>query len=69
MPQLNKGGKFVFGLSGIFDNPYMIWGRYRKRWFRYELPLSFRFHHTQMDGAHAGKFLANLQKEVDRLYR
>ena len=48
--------------SGIFNNPFMIWGRYKKKWFRYELPLSFQFHHTQMDGAHAGTFLANLQR-------
>lgn len=50
--------------SGIFNNPFLIWGRYRKKWFRYELPLSFQFHHTQMDGAHAGKFLAYLQKKI-----
>ena len=54
--------------SGIFNNPFMIWGRYRKRWFRYELPISFQFHHTQMDGARAGRFLANLQNEIYRLY-
>ena len=53
--------------SGIFNNPFMIWGRYRKRGFRYELPISFQFHHTQMDGAHAGKFLAKLQEEISRL--
>ena len=53
--------------SGIFNNPFMIWGRYRKRGFRYELPVSFQFHHTQMDGAHAGKFLATLQEEISRL--
>ena len=53
--------------SGIFNNPFMIWGRYKKRWFRYYLPISFQFHHTQMDGAHAGKFLANLQEEIERL--
>ena len=53
--------------SGIFNNPFLIWGRYRKRWFRYELPISFQFHHTQMDGAHAGKFLSNLQEEINRL--
>ena len=50
--------------SGIFNNPFIIWGRYRKRFFRYYLTLSFQFHHTQMDGAHAGKFLANLQEEI-----
>ena len=53
--------------SGIFNNPFLIWGRYRKKWFRYELPISFQFHHTQMDGAHAGRFLANLQKEIDNI--
>ena len=53
--------------SGIFNNPFLIWGRYRKKWFRYELPISLQFHHTQMDGAHAGRFLANLQKEIDNV--
>ena len=53
--------------SGIFNNPFMIWGRYRRKAFRYYLPVSFQFHHTQMDGAHAGQFLRNLQKEIYRL--
>ena len=53
--------------SGIFNNPFMIWGRYRKKLFRYHLPVSFQFHHTQMDGAHAGRFLENLQTEINRL--
>ena len=51
--------------SGVFNNPFMIWGRYRKKLFRYYLPLSFQFHHTQMDGAHAGRFLENLQNEIN----
>ena len=50
--------------SGIFNNPFLIWGRYRRRLFRYELPISFQFHHTQMDGAHAGRFLETLQQEI-----
>ena len=53
--------------SGIFNNPFIIWGRYKKRFFRYYLTLSFQFHHVQMDGAHAGRFLANLQNEINRL--
>lgn len=53
--------------SGIYNNPFLIWGRYRKRLFRYVLPVSFQFHHTQMDGAHAGRFLENLQNEILRL--
>ena len=27
--------------SGIFNNPFIIWGRYKKKWFRYYLTLSF----------------------------
>lgn len=32
--------------SGIFNNPFLIWGRYRRGLFRTTLPLSFQFHHT-----------------------
>lgn len=39
--------------SGIFNNPFMIWGRYRIDGGKALLPISFQFHHTQMDGAHA----------------
>ena len=53
--------------SGIFNNPFLFWGKYRKKWLRYALPISFQFHHTQMDGAHAGRFLKNLQIEINRL--
>ena len=53
--------------SGIFNNPFIIWGKYRRKYFRYYLPVSFQFHHTQMDGAHAGKFLGNLQNEINRI--
>ena len=53
--------------SGIFNNPFMLWGRYRRKMFRYYLPVSFQFHHTQMDGAHAGSFLEKLQNEINRL--
>ena len=53
--------------SGIFNNPFIIWGKYRKKLFRYYLPISFQFHHTQMDGAHAGRFLENLQQEIYKL--
>ena len=53
--------------SGIFNNPFLIWGRYRRRFLRYTLPISLQFHHTQMDGAHAGRFLEMLQTEIDRL--
>lgn len=53
--------------SGIFNNPFMIWGSYRRSWFKTLLTVSFQFHHTQMDGAHAARFLYLLQEEIHRL--
>ncbi len=53
--------------SGIFNNPFMIWGGYRKSWLKTLLTVSFQFHHTQMDGAHAAQFLNLLQKEIEEL--
>lgn len=54
--------------SGIFNNPFMIWGKYRKRFFKTTLTVSFQFHHTQMDGAHAARFLDLLQREIDTIH-
>ena len=51
--------------SGIFNNPFIIWGKYHKGLFRTTLKLSFQFHHTQMDGAHAGRFLGRLQENIN----
>lgn len=53
--------------SGIFNNPFMIWAGYRKSWFKTLLTVSFQFHHTQMDGAHAARFLNLLQNEIEEL--
>ena len=50
--------------SGIFNNPFIIWGKYNGGLFRTTLKLSFQFHHTQMDGAHAGRFLRHLQESI-----
>ena len=53
--------------SGIFNNPFLIWGKYRRHLWKRTLTVSFQFHHTQMDGAHASRFLDNLQKEIRNL--
>lgn len=53
--------------SGIFNNPFMIWGKYKRTWFKTTLTVSFQFHHTQMDGAHAALFLNLVQKEIDNI--
>lgn len=53
--------------SGIFNNPFLIWGRYRKGFFKTRLTVSFQFHHTQMDGAHAAGFLGKLQDVINSI--
>ena len=50
--------------SGIFNNPFIIWGRYHRGLLKTTLTISFQFHHTQMDGAHAGSFLARVQENI-----
>ncbi len=50
--------------SGIFNNPFLIWGKYKMRLFKTTMTVSFQFHHTQMDGAHAARFLDLLQQEI-----
>ena len=47
-----------------FCNPIVMWGRYRKKWLRVTLPISFQFHHARMDGGHAARFLDELQKVI-----
>lgn len=53
--------------SGIFNNPFLIWGKYKRHLLKTTLTVSFQFHHTQMDGAHAARFLHTLQRTIDSL--
>ena len=53
--------------SGIYNNPFIIWGKYSKHFFKYYLNISFQFHHAQMDGMHAARFLNNLQQMIHTL--
>ena len=50
-----------------FCNPMVMWGKYRKGWFKVTLPISFQFHHVQMDGGHGARFLDELQKTMNAL--
>lgn len=50
-----------------FSNPMVMWGKYRKGLFRTTLPVSFQFHHVQMDGGQAATFLDELQKAIKTL--
>lgn len=47
-----------------FLNPMVMWGKYCKGMFKTTLPVSFQFHHVQMDGGDAARFLENLQKTI-----
>lgn len=53
--------------SGIFNNPFLIWGKYREETGGVKLPISFQFHHVQMDGMEACAFLENVQKCIRTL--
>jgi chloramphenicol O-acetyltransferase type A len=47
-----------------FCNPMVMWGKYRKGRRKITLPVSFQFHHVQMDGGQAADFLDRLQDEI-----
>ena len=50
-----------------FLNPMVMWGKYRQSWFKTLLPVSFQFHHVQMDGGDAARFLERLQGVIGEL--
>ena len=50
-----------------FCNPMVMWGKYRRNWIKTTLPISFQFHHVQMDGGHGATFLENLQQVINEL--
>ena len=47
--------------TDLFCNPMLMWGSYRRGFFRTMLPISFQFHHVQMDGGEAARFMELLQ--------
>lgn len=51
--------------SGIYNNPFLAWGRYRRSWFRTKLTISLQFHHAQFDGRQAALFLERLQQTLN----
>ena len=53
--------------AGFYNNPFLIWGRYKSGLFKTTLSISFQFHHTHMDGVPAAQFLDCLQEEIKRL--
>ena len=53
--------------AGFYNNPFVVWGKYRKGLFRTTLPISFQFHHTQMDGPISTGFLNRLQETFDSI--
>ena len=52
-----------------FCNPMVMWGKYRKGLLKTTLPVSFQFHHVQMDGGHAARFLQRLQYEIYKVLK
>ena len=46
---------------------FLAWGKYRRGLFKTTLPISFQFHHAQMDGFEAARFLNGLQETINGL--
>ncbi len=55
--------------SGIFNNPFLAWGKFKRHWCKTSLTISFQFHHAQMDGKHAALFLEKLQEAIRDILR
>lgn len=53
--------------AGFWNNPFVVWSKYRKSWFKTTLSLSFQFHHTQMDGPISTGFLNRLQEVMNSI--
>ena len=53
--------------AGFWNNPFVVWSKYRKSWFKTTLSLSFQFHHTQMDGPISTGFLNRLQEVMSSI--
>ncbi|MBO7557121.1 MAG: chloramphenicol acetyltransferase [Bacteroidaceae bacterium] len=51
-----------------FCNPMVMWGKYHKGFFKTTLPISFQFHHVQMDGGHAAQYLEELQNTINTIW-
>lgn len=66
LPQYDFDG-VINMYSGIFNNPFLIWGKYEQKESRYIIKLSFQFHHVQMDGKQACQFLNELQDTINGL--
>lgn len=52
--------------SGLYNNPFLIWGKYTKKGLKQLLKVSFQFHHVQMDGQQACRFLDEMQNEINQ---
>ena len=53
--------------AGFWNNPFVVWSKYHRGWFRPTLSQSFQFHHTQMDGPISTAFLNRLQEVMNTL--
>ena len=58
---------FNIGVSKIFWDNFMMWGKYVKKFNRVELNITLRFHHATVDGQAAAKFFNELQRQINLL--
>lgn len=53
--------------AGFWNNPFVVWSKYRREWWRTTLSLSFQFHHAQMDGPISTGYLNRLQEVINTI--
>ena len=53
--------------AGHWNNPFVVWSKYRKGIFKSTMSLSFQFHHTQMDGPISTAFLSEIQSVINSI--
>ena len=53
--------------AGFWNNPFVVWSKYRKGVFKSTMSLSFQFHHTQMDGPISTAFLSEIQSVINSI--
>ncbi|MBR3890886.1 MAG: hypothetical protein IKJ30_02280 [Bacilli bacterium] len=58
---------FSLSTSKTFWDNFLMWGKYVKKFLKYKLTISLRFHHATIDGEHAGMFFNEVQNQINKL--
>ena len=54
----------IINMGEDIKHSYFTWGAYKKKFIKYEQPITIRFHHAFFDGEQIGLFFKYLQEEI-----